>query len=288
MDEKTFKRLNRPASCNNPPWASVIPSEKREEVLRIIRQETVAAYGYSMDECPKRLVCLTKTCMGRPLPWDSPTAKPYLEALAKRQNVQNGEMFLSNCEVCPIFKTCKATCAQVNDFMNRDRIGEPEMVYKESLDNIVMAPSQDRVASIIGPDLKVPWDALNNNRKQTVKKYLYDQKDFLTIAKDLGFHDQSRARYEFYAALTTLAEYATMRKFLEDFQDELSDKQQNILKMIYVANLTISEVADKEQVTKQAVQQIVARLVKKYNIKWTTFVRKQGNKVIFNVPELMK
>ena len=30
----------------------------------------------------------------------------------------------------------------------------------------------------------VPWDALTKKKKETVEKYLYQQKDFLTISRE--------------------------------------------------------------------------------------------------------
>lgn len=289
MDEKQFKLVYRPASCTQPPWANLIPSDQRDEVLATIRRETIQAYGFSMDECPKRMVCFTKECLGRPLPFKSPTAKPYLDKLAQNQTVVNEEMKLSNCSTCPLAAKCKSTCAQVNDFMNRDKAQEPELVFRDNLDNIVQEPHDNNIVErILGNDFKIPWDAISNTRKQIIKKYLYEQKDFLTIAKELKLTDQSRARYEFYAGLTILSEYGTVRKFLEEKGDLLTHKQRCTLIMVYQNNFKLKQVAYVEEISKQSVQQIISRVLKKYNIRWHIFVKKHKNKVIYNVPELLK
>ncbi len=289
MDENKFKKANRPAACNNPPWAAVIPKDVREDVLRQIKQESVQFHGQSLDECPKRLTCFGKKCMGRPLPTLSPTAKPYLEKLKATHKIENDELFLSNCDTCPIAKTCSSPCAQVNDFMQRDRIREPILDYRENLENLaeeVDMPTVD--VPMFTATAKVPWDAISQKRQQTVKKYLYEQKDFLTVAKELGYHDQSRARYEFYAALTTLAEYSVMRKFIEERGSELNGYTRSLLVAVYIDNLSITEVASRRVITKQAVQQSIARVIEKYKITWPIFVRKEGNKVIYNRSEVLK
>jgi predicted DNA-binding protein YlxM (UPF0122 family) len=289
MDENKFKKINKPAACTQPPWASVIPRDQRDDVLRQIKQECIQYYGYSFDECPKRLTCFTKQCMGRPLPWLSPTAKPYLEKLKQTHKFSNDELYLSNCDTCPIAKTCKSACAQVNDFMQRDKIKEPQIDYRDNIENIaeeLEMPSDPM--PLFSFQAKVPWDAISDKRKQTVRKYLYEQKDFLTVAKELGYHDQSRARYEFYAALTTLSEYSVMRKFIEEQGHELTEYSRNILNEVYFENKSITEVASSRAISKQAVQQSISRVVEKYKINWTVFVRKEGNKVIYHKSEVLK
>jgi predicted DNA-binding protein YlxM (UPF0122 family) len=79
-----------------------------------------------------------------------------------------------------------------------------------------------------------------------------------------------------------------MRKFLEEHGDELTHKQRCTLIMLYKTNFTLKQVAFVEEMSKQAVQQILTRVIDKYNIKWTVFVKKVGGKVIYNVPELFK
>lgn len=289
MDDNKFKKINKPAACNNPPWAAVIPKEIREDVLRQIKQESVQHYGYSMDECPKRLTCFTKQCIGRPLPWLSPTAKPYLEKLKNTHKFSNDELYLSNCDVCPIAKTCSSPCAQVNDFMQRDRMKEPILEYRDNIENLAEEVDMPMPSvPLFTPTAKIPWDAISEKRQQTVRKYMYEQKDFLTVAKELGYHDQSRARYEFYAALTTLAEYSVMRKFIEDRGHELTAYTRSLLVAVYNENLSITEVANRRVITKQAVQQNIARVIEKYKITWPVFVRKEGNKVIYYRSEVLK
>ena len=296
MDEKTFKKQFKPPACTQAPWESLITGPNKDNILRQIRQETIAAYGYSMDECPKRKVCFTKDCIGRPLPWKSATAKPYLEQLKTTHKIVNDELYVETCAACPIANYCTSTCSQMNDFLQRDKTEEPEMIYRETLDNVVMKNVDDsKVVGILGKGLTVPWDCLTPRREQVVKKYLHEQKDFLTVAKELGLYDQAKAKYEFYAALTKLSEYAVMRQWLKNNEPEnwfvRSDGDCYVYGMlhdIYVDNKTITQTAKERGISKQAVQQAVSRTQSNNKITWNIYVKKKGNKVVYNVPEILK
>ncbi len=172
--------------------------------------------------------------------------------------------------------------------MNRDKIAEPELVYRQTIDNIEVDNFSDTISRILGNNMKVPWDALNKTRKDVIKKYLYEQKNFLTIAHELGLTDQARARYEFYAGLTTLSEYGTFRTFIEEKGDSLTKLQKDVLLMVYKANLNTVQTAAVLETSKQAVQQVITRVIEKHGLKWTVFVKKEKNKLIYNVPELLK
>ena len=290
MDEKKFKRTFKPPSCTMSPWYNLIPKDQRDQVMRNIRHETIEAYGYSMDECPKRKTCLTKSCVGRPLPWKSKTAEPYLKILQQTHNIQNDELFISNCDTCKIAKTCKSPCYQVNDFLNRATSKEAELVPQENLENHVIENPEiiENIQNFITTNSNIPWDCLTDTRKLVIKKYLYENKDFAMIAKEMDLNNQARVKYEFYSALTRLSEFAVMRKFIKDNENNLTPKQLNTLNSIYSDNLSITDVAKKEKVSKQAIQQSLTRVVDKYNIKWSVFVTKNKNKIIYNVSGLFK
>lgn len=286
MDEKKFKKEFKPPACTRAPWEHLITGPNKENIMRQIRQETIALYGESLDECPKRKVCFTKACIGRPLPWKSPTAKPYLDQLKATHTITNDELYLSNCDTCVIASYCTSSCSQVNDFLQRDKTDEPEMLYKESLDNITVEDvKSDAFVTVFGKGFTPPWDSLTPRRAMVVKKYLYENKDFLNVAKELGLYDQSKAKYEFYAALTTLSEYAVMRRWIKD-NPEANGVE--VLHKIYNENKTMIQVAKELSVSKQAVQQTVSRLIKANKLTWNVFVKKQGNKVVYNVPETLR
>ena len=289
MDEKTFKRTYKFPACTMAPWHNLIHRDIRDNIMRIIRQETIEAYGYSIDECPKRKVCLTTSCVGRPFPWLSKTAKPYLAQLKITHNIQNDELFLANCNICSIAKICNSPCYQVNDFLNRGSNKEPDLILQDTLENHAEQYVTDNsVRPTALNNIEVPWDCLSDIRQSVVKKYLYESKDFLTIAKELDLNNQARVKYEFYSALTKLSEFAIMRSFIKDHGDELTHKQRCILIMIYQTNFNFAHIANIEEISKQAVQQILTRVIKRYNIKWTIFVKKQGGKIIYNVPGMFK
>lgn len=288
MDQNSFKRANKPASCTQPPWQYLIPKDQRDSTLRKIREETVLAYGESFDECPKRKTCFTKECLGRPLPFLSETAKPYLEELKKTQKVVDNEMFISNCNGCPIFKTCTSTCSQVNDYMNRDKNQEIDFVLKADLEDVsqkVQVAVSDKPKAT---DLQLPWDILPSRKANVIKKYLYEQKDFLAVANELDLSNQAEAKYQFYSSLTKMSEYAVMRKFIDEKGEELTEKQLLILKKVYIENNTLTDVAIYVNTSVAAITGMLNRIVDKYAIKWPVFVRKEDNKPVYNVPEILK
>ena len=221
------------SACNEPPWAIFIPPMDRPEILRIIRQECIDIYGQSYDECPKRLTCFKKTCMGRPLPWESPTARPYLDLLKKTQDIRKKEMFIqTDCSTCPIVNICSSPCNQVLDFIERDRAIEPYMDYKDNLENIknerieVYEPS-----ALLFNGADIPWDVLTKRKQEVIKKYLYEGRDFRYVGETLGIKNQARAKYEFYSAITKLAEYANVRDFLKNNNHKLTAKQKEVFNL---------------------------------------------------------
>lgn len=288
VDEKDWKKLNKPPACTKNPIEHLVPQEDKYEILRTIRQECIDHYGQDIiSECGKRKICMTKKCMGRELPWKSPTALPYLKELAKTQNIQNGLLYVqTDCSTCPFAKSCTSVCDQVSDYISRDRTIEPQTIASEHADKMAAVPVDNTSLSTFTTN--IPWDILSIRRRQVIKMHLYDRRDFKYIAHKLNLNNQARAKYEYYAALTTISEYATMREFLKDHLDLLTDKQKNVLQSIYYDNNKLCKVAKDIGVSKQAVQQMVARVVNKHEIKWPKFVWKRGNKVIYNVPRILK
>lgn len=291
MDNKQFKQQFKSASCTNRPWQYLIPKSIRKEVLSKVKKECLEIYGRDFSECSKRLTCFNKICTGRELEWKSPTALPYLKKFAKLVNIkENSNYFIkTDCKSCPIYNSCSSICAQINDFTSRDKVEEISLQYKEDLDNLMPEPNREFVRSfLLKKSLNIPWDALNSKRRSIIEKYLYEQKDFLTIANELNLYDQAQTKYEFYAGLTTLSKYATMRLFIEKNNNILSIKEKTILTMIYNANLTISQVAHIQELSKQAIQQTISRIIKNNNLKWNIFVKKKNGKIIYNIPRLLK
>lgn len=289
MDDKQFKKTNRMAACTENPIEKLIPADIRHETLLKIKNESIDEYGYDvMSECPKRKVCMKKECIGRPLAWKSPTAKPYLDQLATTQKIVNEEMFIvTNCSGCPIVKTCDSLCQQVTDFINRDNSKEPSISYRPMTENLAPEESYEE-PEIFNNNLEIPWDILSEHKRDIIKKYVYEQRDFISVAKALGILNQARAKYFLYASLTRLSEYAIMRQFISENKELLTDTQYNVLYNVYFANKKLVEVATDCQVTKQAVSKLIKQVIEKHKIKWYTFVRKEGNKVVYNVPAILK
>lgn len=284
MDDKKWKEQNKPPACSLPPWYSLIPYDKRIETLRQIRQESIDAYGQSYDECPKRAVCIGKECIGRPLPWKSPTAKPYLDELAKIQNIAQGELFISGCDTCPIKATCDSPCGQINDFMHRNKIEEPYLMYKENLE--YSSEEQHEVAEVINlfpaANLELPWDCLPTKKQQMIQQYFFKGNDFKYVADKFGLLNEDKAKYTIYYALTKLSKFAIMRKFLEENEDKLTAKQLKILTKVYVENNSLTNTAKSLKMTEDAVWAVISRVTKKYNITWPVFVKKIKGKPVYS------
>jgi DNA-binding CsgD family transcriptional regulator len=285
--EKKWKKINRPAACNSNPLDNLITGPDRYDILQKIRQECIDIYGDDIiSECNKRKVCFTKKCLGRELPWKSPTAAPYLKRLEETQNISNELMYVStDCSACPMVKSCASVCAQVSDFISRDKITEPAMNKKQFLEKTVTKTIDNSNERLFAAD--IPWDALSGRREQIIRLRLYDRHDFKYIASKLNLNNQARAKYEYYAALTTVSEYIVMREFLAT-NPELTVRQKAVLDLVYTSNYKLCQVAEKLGVSKQAVQQLVDRIISKFGIKWPRFVWKKGNRVVYNIPTLLR
>lgn len=286
-NDKTWKLRNKPPACTRPPWRYLIPYKDRPEILRKIRQECVEIYGKSFDECSKRLDCVGKDCVGRPLPWKSPTARRYLEQLKKTHKIVNEELYIEGCETCPLVKTCKKPCLEVIDSSNKTKSREPKLIYKDFLDNLQRESVEDTDLRTLNTK-NIPWDILDDTKKEVIKKYVSENKDFKTIANQLGLTNQARVKYIFYSSLTKLSEYAIVREFIEENKFLITPKQLRVLNLIYKENKTKTEVAKELGLTKQSIGQILNRVFNKYNVKWKVFVKKKGTRVVYNTEEIVK
>lgn len=290
VNEKLFKRKYKPSICTTNPVKYLIPYRIRYELLRQIKIECIEAYGQDIsEECPKRLVCLTKKCTARPLFWESVTALPYLNKLIKNQVVNSdGDLYVDGCDNCKINKICTSPCYQVHDFTKRNYSKEPTIIYKESIENYdakIERPTSDMPKT---EGLEIPWDALPDKKARIVRLYLYQNMDFLQIAKAEGLFNQASAKYQFYSALNILSEVAIMRRFLKLNSDKLLKSQVRLLKLLYVKNLSLTSVAKRFKITKQSCHQRIKRIIDNNGIKFQRFVHKNKGKAIYNIPYLMK
>lgn len=289
MDELKFKKEYKFAACSAPPWQVFIPAKDRPEILRIIRQECIDAYGFAFDECPKRLTCFSKSCEGRPLPWLSPTAKPYLEQLVKVSNIKSGELFITtDCSTCPVAKTCKSPCNQIIDYIEKEKTKEPTLYFRDTTERLDVIKESLEPANFIVTGKDIPWEVLPKRKQEVIKKYLFEGRDFRYVGESLGLNNQARAKYEFYSAITKLSEYAVVRSFYTKHKEELTARQRQIFDLVYYQNMSFIQVANELTISKQSVQQTVSRVLRKYGVTWKTYVKKQGNKVIYNVPQIFK
>lgn len=287
---KDNKKYIKPAACTSPPWAAYIEPRQRADVLRKIRQDCIDELGYDLDECPKRKTCLKKECMGRPMPWFSETAKPYLEKMVEVLNIKPEEEYFieTNCNTCPFVASCKKPCNQVIDYIERDKTLEPKIEYEDYLENLEVEPEKIEPSVMYVKREEIPWDVLSEKKKITIEKYLFEQRDFRYVAKITKLYNQAAAKYEFYAAMNKLSEFAVMRKFINENVFHLTPRQYEILNLLYNKNMKKVEVAKELNISKQSVQQTVARVVNKFGIKWHKFVRKEKNKIIYNTVKVLQ
>lgn len=286
MEEKEYKK-KLPAICTKNPIYHLIPYKERLDTLRKIKQECLDIYGYTLDECPKRFEC-DGDCSGRELPWQAPSAKPFLEKLSETLTIKDEKLFVVGCDGCPIRANCTSVCSQINDYMNRDAQRQPKINYYDDIDRHKEDEKDifENLKSITG-GLSIPWNALNDTRSRVIKLYVEEGRDFSHVAALVGLYNQAEAKYEFYAGLTTLSKYAILRQFLTT-KPKLTDKQRTILEKAYIDNMKFTEIADELGISSQAVQQLVDRIIKTNNLKWTKFVRKEGTKVIYNTTEIFR
>ena len=296
MNDQEFKARHKKGTCLSCPFEHLIPSDIRKQTLLAIKNESIDKYGYDLTiECPKRTYCDTKKCLGRPLPYLSKTALPYLKKLEKTHKIipdtQEGayNLFVETCEGCPIAKTCTKPCSMIYEYLHRDKVQEPWLNYKSNIENYEIEDSNDVEATTnLLTSMEVPWDCLTPRKAETIRKYLFEQRDFNYVADFLDLNNGARVKYEFYSALTKLSEFAAMRLFLKNHNYELSQKQYKLLKLIYIDNLSLTKVSKKLNISKPAVGQSLARVIKKYKISWQVFVHKHDGKVIYNVPMVLK
>ena len=287
MEEKEYKEKYLPAICTKNPIYHLIPYKERLDTLRNIKQECLDIYGYTLDECPKRFEC-DGVCSGRELPWKAPSAKPFLKKLSETLEMTDGKLFAKACDGCPIRTKCTAVCTQINDYMNRQVQRQPKIYYYKDMERH-KEEEKDVFENLksVTKGLAIPWDALNATRKQVIKFYVEKGRDFNHVAKLTNLYNQAEAKYEFYAGLTTLSKYAILRQFLST-KPKLTDRQRIILSKAYVDNMKVTEIAEEMGISSQAIQQLVDRIVKANNLKWTKFVRKEGSKVIYNTTEIFR
>jgi predicted DNA-binding protein YlxM (UPF0122 family) len=281
-----FKNTFKPSVCSMPPWQFLIPANQRLEILRIIRNECQDAYGQSLDECTKRLVCFKKTCLGRELPWKSKTARPYLEQLKLTHNMvlnpDTNELELvidTSCSNCPIVKKCDSLCNQMVDFIARDKTIEPVLEYQDDMSNLNNIYTDFSPSNFLMTIENIPWDVLSPKKQEIVNKCVLEERDFRSVGKFLLGKENSQAsiKLQLYSAMNKLSLYANVREFLKLNKDILTDRQYQVLWLVYMENNTMVEVAKEMKVSKQNIQQIISKVLKKHNIKGLKYVKTKNN-----------
>jgi len=160
---------------------------------------------------------------------------------------------------------------------------QPILVYRPNLDNMEIEAEQPSDS----PIKEIPWDCLEESKRSLVYDYMYNKLDFDGLAKKYNLNNKARAKREFYYCLTRLSEFAKMRELLEEQAIELTEIQKAILNYYYYDNLTLQQIADIFDVSKQNIQQHLKKVIKTFDVKWTVFAKKSGKKVMYNIPEVL-
>jgi Sigma-70, region 4 len=296
MNDIQFKKKNRPALCTDDPFLRLVPRDKVHEILNIARQRSrdIGLDDYDLG-CPKRFTC-DGNCSGRPVPSHVPELEPYIKKLS-HLIAPDGMLYVKGCNACPIAKTCKKACAQITDYMeknkNKEDITNKFDVSQTSTDfalgNWVSDSGEEsqpgiliklieRYGSIQDTIENMPWGSINEKRAHLVRMYCFEGKDFRACAKELGYSNGTVARNEFYRSLTTLSKFATVRFFIEEHRDEISDVDHELLQLRYYKFLTVNEIANQLNMCVGTVRSRLFRFINKSHLKYVKYVNK--NKVI--------
>lgn len=296
MTDANFKKKNRPPLCTEDPFLGIVPRDKVHEILNIARQRSRDAGLDDYDlGCPKRFTC-DGNCTGRPVPNNIPELQPYIKKL-QHLIAPDGLMYVSKCKACPIAKTCKRVCNQVADYMDRGKNKEDitnkfdvsqtstdfalgRWVSNDSDDAQpgVLVKLIERYGSIQDTIENMPWGAINKKRARLVRMYIFEGKDFRACAVELGYSNGTVARNEFYRSLTTLSKFATVRYFVEEHRDEISDLDHELLQLRYYKFFTVNEIAKQLNLPVGTVRSRLFRFINKSGLKYVKYVNK--NKVI--------
>jgi hypothetical protein len=291
MNDTQFKKKNKPALCTLDPVLAQVPKEKYHEILNICRQRArdVGNDDYDLG-CPKRFTC-SGQCSGRPIAHYIPELQPYIKKI-KHLISGDGMIYLKGCKECPIAKTCKRTCNQVTDFMER---GKNKEDFVNKLDQVSMSTDfalstwvsdeseatpgilselVSRYGSIQDAISHLPWGAINEKRQRLIKMYCFEGKDFRAVAKELGYSNGTVSRNEFYRALTVLSKFATVRFYVEEHRDEISDFEYELLQMRYYQFLTVADIAAALNLPMNTVRSKLFRFLKKAGMKYARYVNR--------------
>ncbi len=298
MNDSDFKKKHRPALCCEDPFLSIVPKNLIHEITNFARQRSrdkgLGDYDFG---CPKRFTC-DGNCTGRPVPNYIPELKPYIDKL-KHLVSPDGLMYVTKCGSCPIAKTCKTTCPQITDYMNRQSnreditnksdpvlistdyalgtwvSGQPD---NEETKPGVLSELISRYGSIQDAIDNLPWEAINVRRKRLVRMYIFEGKDFRACAKEIGYSNGTVARNEFYRSLTTLSKFATVRYFIEQHRDDIPDFDYELLQLRYYKFLTVGEIAKQLTLPIGTVRSRLFRFISRSKLHYTKYVNK--NRVI--------
>jgi len=290
MNDSQFKKKNRPAICVLDPVLSQVPKNKYHEVLNITKQKYREAGLIYDPGCPKRHTCIGP-CTGRPIGYHYHVDE--LQEFIKKISYlidSNGNIYLKNCNKCEIVKTCKTPCKMVDDYMNRHENAEDLIKKSESVQvstdyaASTWIPDEDenqpgilsdlieRYGSIQNTIDQLPWGAVNDKRQRLIRLYCFEGRDFRTSAEELGYSNGNVARNEFYRALTQISKYATVRYYIEQHRDEISDLEYELLQLRYYKFMGFKEIAEQLKIPIGTIRSRIFRFLKKAKTKYSKFV----------------
>ena len=79
--------------------------------------------------------------------------------------IVDDNLFLENCNTCPIAKSCDSPCQQVLDNINRDESEETYLYYNQDIEEN-STTLDDTVEGQLNFNFEVPWDCINNRKRE--------------------------------------------------------------------------------------------------------------------------
>lgn len=176
----------------------------------------------------------------------------------------------------------------MNDWLQREKDQQPDLLYRDNLENYPTDQQLQETVNSRDFDLSLCWEVIPQHKANIIKKYLYQQKDFEIVAKELKISNKALAKYEYYSTLNKLAEFSVMRKFLKGDSLALTETQQLVLNIVYFGNKSLTDTAKELNISVESVRRTILRVVDSNKLTWPVFVKKVQGKLVYNIPEVLK
>ena len=223
------------------------------------------------DRCANAFNCLMvdQGCIGRPFPIDDEIlqALQTINVTVTTGIYKGKEVYLAQatvtCSSCPFNGQCTTSCATQDSYLNRrvkpeSNPPESSLVPYEDLERgLYKALTPDDVQHCeygSWSNETLPLDCLTSRQRQVVEMTLYQGLDQVVIADKLGIQPHTVSE-SLSSALSRLSEFGKARRIILNSQTITT---QRIIDY-YLNNLTQQEIANKEGVKQQSIEESISR-----------------------------